>query len=184
VFARGWCSAHYSRWQRHGDVNTTLRTPPSTKNATEKFCPRCHATKQRDQFGTRANGTPKGYCRECDAAYQASHAATAEGREMRRMARAKWNDGNHEYFLQYRYGITLADYDRMLVDQAGRCAICGTTDPGGRLKVWSVDHCHNSNKVRGLLCRRCNMGLGYFKDDTDRLLGAVAYLDRHRSKDA
>lgn len=95
-----------------------------------------------DNFGRRPSGAPKGYCKTCEAKYQADHASTANGREMRRQARAKWNDGNHEYFLMYRYGITKADYDRMLEDQGGRCAICKTEKPSSRNKVWSVDHCH------------------------------------------
>ncbi len=95
---------------------------------------------------------------------------------MRRVAGAKWNNDNHGYFLQYRYGITSADYERMRAAQGDRCGICGTSDTGARSKVWLVDHCHKSNEVRGLLCHRCNMGLGYFKDDPTRLLAAVAYL--------
>ena len=88
----------------------------------------------------------------------------------------KWNAGNHGYFLEYRYGITVDDYDRMLAEQGGSCAICRTTKPGTKAKVWSVDHCHESNVVRGLLCNRCNLGLGYFKDSTERLRRAADYL--------
>lgn len=172
---------HYSRWLRHGDPTKTTRRPASTADAPEKFCPRCHTVKPRAEFGTRSNGKPKGYCTPCEAAYQASHAATAEGREMRRAARSKWNDGNHDYFLRYRYGITAEDYAAMVTHQGDRCAICGTDSPGTRTKVWSVDHCHTTNEVRGLLCHRCNMGLGYFKDDPERLAAAVRYLIRPRS---
>jgi hypothetical protein len=135
--------------------------------------------KPLDQFGLRRGGKPKGYCEACEARYQADHAATEDGRDMRRQARATWNDGNHDYYLRYRYGIGAAEYDRMVAEQAGRCAICATTEPGGGKTLWSVDHCHDSLKVRGLLCSRCNMGLGYFKDDPGRLRAATAYLEKY-----
>ena len=176
--ARTWCSKHYYRWKRNGDPLATTRTPPIAEDATEKLCPRCSNVKPLEQFGQRRNGKPKGYCESCESLYQADHAATEDGRDMRRMARSRWNESNHEYFLQYRYGITTDDYEEMLAKQGGRCAICGTDAPGGRNKVWSVDHCHSTNRVRGLLCHRCNMGLGYFKDDVERLRAAIAYLDQ------
>jgi hypothetical protein len=130
-----------------------------------------------DSFGRRPNGHPPGYRQPCESAYQADHASTVAGREMHRKARGKWNESNHEYFLSYRYGITRSDYDRMLAEQGSRCAICRTDQPGSRQKLWSVDHCHASNRVRGLLCHRCNLGLGYFKDDPDRLRSAIVYLE-------
>jgi hypothetical protein len=175
-FTRGLCSMHYSRLLRHGSVDKTLRQPPQVDVA-QKRCPRCAETKPIEEFGRRSNGKPKGYCYACEAAYQALHAATPDGREMRRKARGKWNDDNHGYFLNYRYGITKDDYERMVVEQGGRCAICGGDEPGGRNKLWSVDHCHTSNVVRGLLCSRCNTGLGYFKDDPARLRSAITYLE-------
>lgn len=58
------------------------------------------------------------------------------------------------------YGITVAEFDAMFAAQCGRCAICASDKPGGRWKRFAVDHCHNSNKVRGLLCTKCNTNLG------------------------
>lgn len=58
-----------------------------------------------------------------------------------------------------KFKITPADFDRMLEEQGGRCAICGTTEPRGRGR-FHVDHDHTSNVVRGLLCTACNTGLG------------------------
>lgn len=77
--------------------------------------------------------------------------------------------------LKKNYGITLADYNKMLGSQSGRCAICGTCDPKGR-GAFHVDHCHKTTKVRGLLCSSCNTALGHFKDDPQTLERAVKYL--------
>jgi hypothetical protein len=83
-------------------------------------------------------------------------------------------------YLRSRYGITPKDYDRMLQEQGGVCKICGSPPDGrnryGRLHV---HHCHTTGKVRGLLCYPCNVGLGSFKDDQERMAKAMAYLDAH-----
>jgi Recombination endonuclease VII len=76
------------------------------------------------------------------------------------------------YQLKRRYGITLADYDRMLKKQKGRCAIC-REKPRYRLLV---DHDHPTGRVRRLLCISCNLGLGHFRDDRRLLRRADAYL--------
>jgi hypothetical protein len=69
------------------------------------------------------------------------------------------------------YGITVEEYDRRLADQGGVCAICGGTE-----SPLSVDHCHESKRVRGLLCKSCNLGLGKFGDSAETLRRALAYL--------
>jgi hypothetical protein len=75
-----------------------------------------------------------------------------------------------------KYGLTEADWDRMLTEQGGRCAICRTDTPGGRGERWHIDHSHATDKVRGLLCHNCNVGIGNFKDDPALLDSAAAYL--------
>lgn len=77
--------------------------------------------------------------------------------------------------LRERFGISVDDYDEMLLKQHGVCAICGGYCASGRRLA--VDHCHETGRVRGLLCARCNIGLGFFdKDGGDLLLSAVEYL--------
>lgn len=98
-------------------------------------------------------------------------------------ARDKFNakPGNKEYvrnaMLKSRYGITLEDYARMLAEQGGTCAICFKEPDKG--SVLDVDHCHDSLKVRGLLCRSCNLCLGRMNDDADTLRRAADYLETH-----
>lgn len=78
------------------------------------------------------------------------------------------------YLLKYNYGMTPREFDALLEQQGGRCAICRTDSPTA--KGWAVDHCHIGGQVRGILCSPCNIGLGHFKDDISRLQAAVSYL--------
>lgn len=72
-----------------------------------------------------------------------------------------------------QYGMTLDDYDRMLDEQGGGCAICGKEPKDRRLHV---DHCHETGIVRGLLCFRCNFGLSYFGENAERMKRAYEHL--------
>jgi hypothetical protein len=93
---------------------------------------------------------------------------------------ARWRKAHPQDYRKKKlatYGLTIAAYDSMLAGQEGVCAICGR--PSGKRRP-AVDHDHATGKVRGLLCGRCNQGLGYFGDAPDRLRLAVAYLERNR----
>src|SRR5947208_2912357 len=72
------------------------------------------------------------------------------------------------------YGLHSDDYHRMLVEQDGECAICRR--PSVSVGPLFIDHDHDNNKVRGLLCNSCNLGLGNFKDDPYLLDDARTYL--------
>jgi hypothetical protein len=88
--------------------------------------------------------------------------------------------------LLKRYGLSLDGYKALLVQQDGGCAICGTTEPNGPGSRFQVDHdhvcCPGSGScgkcIRGLLCSSCNTLIGLAKEDPQRLLSAVAYLQR------
>lgn len=83
--------------------------------------------------------------------------------------------------LKKRYSITDIDYESLLKEQNYSCAICKIhitehKKIKGEKKNFAVDHCHKTSKIRGLLCYKCNMGLGYFNDDSIKLAQASAYL--------
>lgn len=77
--------------------------------------------------------------------------------------------------IRNQYGITLDQYNAMLDEQDHKCAICGNEDEVEGRKL-AIDHCHTTGKVRGLLCGKCNRGLGLFYDNQDLLNNAIQYL--------
>lgn len=84
--------------------------------------------------------------------------------------------------LKWKTGLSKADYLKMLKLQNSKCAICSLTQ-GDTGKKLSVDHDHLTSYIRGLLCSRCNQGLGYFKDDITLLNLAIKYLKANLSKE-
>lgn len=102
-------------------------------------------------------------------------------REAARAATKAWQAANPMKRKAQRlkqYGIEPSDFLDMLAMQNGRCAICGHEDLTNRSFFPVVDHCHETGRVRGLLCMNCNQGLGKFKDSPDRLFSAIAYLTK------
>ena len=75
--------------------------------------------------------------------------------------------------LRRRYGLTIEQYKAILAAQNGMCALCKERE------AVDVDHDHKTGKVRSLLCRTCNLALGFFRDCPDRLRAAIAYLKEH-----
>ena len=100
----------------------------------------------------------------------------------------KWYEKNKHrrpgYMLKHQYGITWQQYEEMLKNQNGVCAICGdketVTGSRGQPRNLPVDHDHRSGKVRALLCYRCNSMIGYSREREDLLLKAIEYLRKHR----
>ncbi len=87
--------------------------------------------------------------------------------------------------LKRKFGITLDQYNQMVLDQNNLCAICNKfetrNDPRTNSPMsLAVDHDHATGKVRGLLCNCCNYGLGLFEDLSSRLRIAAEYLEKHK----
>jgi hypothetical protein len=88
--------------------------------------------------------------------------------------------------IKAKYGMTSDEYEAMHATQGGVCAICGkpeTACRNGRQKMLAVDHDHEADATRQLLCTKCNVGLGAFGDDVALMRAAVAYIERHREGD-
>jgi hypothetical protein len=78
--------------------------------------------------------------------------------------------------LKHCYGMSLEEYERLLARQGSACAICGKRSA----KTLCVDHCHATGRVRGLLCHKCNLGIGYLDDDPGLMRAAIAYVSRRQ----
>ena len=78
----------------------------------------------------------------------------------------------------YKTGFTKEEYETKLEEQNYRCAICKSETHNGI--NWCADHCHSTGTKRGVLCYKCNVGLGYFKDNVESLENAIMYLNKYR----
>lgn len=126
--------------------------------------------------------------REKKLAYQREYAQKNRNkiREINRRARENMSAEKRAEMLEQkrittmmrRYGLTPEDYNRMLAEQNGTCALCPRTPEEERYKRLNIDHCHDSGKVRGLLCTPCNHAIGVLGDTAEHVKRAVAYLER------
>ena len=84
-----------------------------------------------------------------------------------------------KYHIKHTYGLAIEEYDRLLREQDGCCAVCGDGDPSKWNGGLDVDHDHTNGQVRGLLCRSCNIRVRYLEGDAARNEAALRYLEAH-----
>lgn len=82
-----------------------------------------------------------------------------------------------------KYGITFAQRDTIFEAQGRVCGCCGSPTPQGK-RGWAMDHDHVTGRIRGVVCQKCNFGLGHFDDDPTKLHAAVRYLEKHKNSGA
>jgi hypothetical protein len=117
-----------------------------------KKCGGCGVFKPIADFGTHVSGIARSECRPCRV------------------------DRNYNEVLRRKYGLNRCDYEVIVETQDGRCAVCAETLT--TRQHTHVDHCHETGRVRGILCKNCNNGLGMFRDRPDILRTAAEYLER------
>jgi hypothetical protein len=166
----------------------------------QKWCYKCESFKEKDSF-YNDKSTVDGkaaYCKKCkqptskkwitdnrEASNKHKQTWRERNREQDLANKAKYRKDNREklkesyrdHILKKKYGITRAEYDAMLLSQNGVCAICKQTCSTG--KSLAVDHNHETDKIRALLCRDCNITLGLMKEDAARLRAAALYLETY-----
>lgn len=121
----------------------------------------------------RAQGRKQNAARKDDPSYVVKRRAQQNAAYHRKTPEEK-REQFRRNSLKSKYGITPGQYEEMLVSQGGVCAICGSHPIAEQLL--SVDHCHTTGKVRGLLCQSCNIGIGHFEDSPSILEKAISYL--------
>lgn len=149
-----------------------------------KTCSKCGTPKEGVEFSKDKHSKDglRGYCRRCASVmWKANYAANPEYYKQR----AKdWNEKNPEKTKRIRkhadlmtlYRLPLIEYERMLREQDGKCAICSCL-----MSLPHVDHCHSTGRVRALLCADCNHGIGNLKDSPLRCFLAASYLQKFSS---
>jgi len=134
----------------------------------KKRCPKCGEIKGRDRFyASRCH--PDGLrsaCKECGTVINRKYKSSLRSAKL-------WR----------KYGLREQDYKSLHLAQKGCCAICGKSEEGGTARRGNgnrleVDHDHRTGRVRGLLCRECNLGVGYFRDTPALLAAASDYVLR------
>jgi hypothetical protein len=167
--ARGWCGRHYGRWLTNGDPNISKITP---------CIPGCKCGRHtNNRYKKRVESLPCAFCGKTRMVMASLGPDATEPvkycdrgcyeKERRRIIADRRANG-----ICRIYDMSSEEFDLRLAAQAYRCAIC--LNPID--KSAHRDHCHESGEWRGLLCRKCNSGLGMFGDDVDNLGRAWAYL--------
>ena len=138
------------------------------KTCARKSCKEEHPLSDYGKDKSRPDGlTP--YCSKCRKEKGDKYYA-----ERYANGKTRW------YSYIRKYGLTQEGFEAIWAEQGECCAICKTTEPGGRGE-FHVDHNHKTGDVRGILCTHCNTGLGKFGDSKERLIAALAYLESRGS---
>lgn len=194
--ANGLCNGHNERRRLgkplEGPLQRYALQDPVLAEAGLRACNMCNVVKPIEDFYIN-----QWYCRVCSTAQATAYkkAHPEWNREQAKLYRDRypekkqeqtkaWRSHNPEYRRKYTlktvYNLTPEQVEKMLAEQGSVCAVCGTDKPGGprTAKTWTVDHDHETGRVRGLLCTRCNRALGLLRDDPMVLRAAIAYLEK------
>jgi len=158
----------------------------------KRICTTCKCEKELTSFGKRSGKVKYKYgrnsvCKACKSEYEKNRVMSNPDKKKKLYeANKKWRDSNKGRYRDVIFpskwknlgiSFTKEDYETLLVKQQGVCAICKNEERRKDVKIrLSVDHCHITNKVRGLLCGNCNRAIGLLKDDPSLLIQASKYL--------
>lgn len=191
----GYCDTHRVRFHKYGTPTPEGIKFPSAhgeylSDGITKTCSTCLIEKPVAEFG-KQKIRPDGLdilCRPCLRARNLKRYKDPEIRQKIRDSGARWRERNPDSDANRRlirvYGITLAEYDELFEAQGGVCALCKKGESTKRMKKGegrerlAVDHCHDTGRVRGLLCFKCNTAIGSLGDTEEDARKVVEYLSK------
>lgn len=146
-----------------------------------KVCSDCGLHKPLTEFYKRTlSPDGLGYkCKPCDL--KTSQLYVANNKEKVRLRRREYRNANKERISikKNRAKCSLEEFSKLFIEQKGRCKICNTHQDELKRRI-AIDHCHETGKIRGLLCDRCNRAIGLLKDSIELLNNAANYLSNHK----
>ena len=131
-------------------------------------CTKCNKEKKVTEFYKREKNKLRKDCKACT-----------------KKRTKEYSNNNKDYYKEYyqnhhlltTYGITLEDYDKIKEEQGGKCKICGIEEKHVTFSRFHVDHCHETDVIRGLLCSKCNQAIGLLQDNPNFCREAANYLE-------
>lgn len=158
-----------------------------------KQCSTCKLFLARCEF-RRDKYNPDGlmyHCKKCktikDAEYHKKNPHIRKETNERNKDKRKEYYSNPERKRKYKheellrtYNITIEQYEQMLTDCNHVCSICKRPERSKLNTKLSIDHCHKTGIIRGLLCSHCNRGIGFFEDDVERIKNVITYLTKDK----
>jgi hypothetical protein len=166
--ARGYCDKHYRRFLKYG--SSEIRHIFVPKKCLEDSCDRQSKSKgycDKHYRRFRKTGTPK-----LDKKYMSCSVSDCSERHV-----AKSFCATH-YAMNRSNMIIDRQSKDLISNHNGQCDICKSKVPGFKRQKFCIDHDHKTGLVRGMLCQKCNIGLGNFNDNPDLLMEAVKYLNK------
>lgn len=154
---------------------------PHRSHKAQRWC--SVACGQRARRAREKSTRERRECARCHELFPATHALRLYCTKACRLEHNKERTPSRWKHIANRYGLTRADLDAMLLAQGNRCAIClvELEGSGADTNAPNVDHCHDSGRVRAILCRPCNIALGHLRDNPTIVASALDYLLRWRA---
>lgn len=149
-----------------------------------KTCNNCKLNKAYNEFSKRGKNSNllQSSCKICIAAKVRKNYKDYYSVRVKELYKQNPRKGDDARYKRL-YGISLSQYNEMLVRQNNVCAVClkpeTCTHKNGTIKQLSVDHCHKTNKIRGLLCDGCNRAEGYLRSDPEVIRRLADYVEKH-----